>query len=99
MIDFLDELGNFKQKEIYTFDFYVLQNVREKQRSLSLASRVFNVLLEYFKVTYQPDSYRYLGTFCKLFLHIKRNTTDVSNAFSKLHRKKIDGWEIVQGLG
>ena len=32
LIDFLDELGNFKQKKFYTFDFYTLQSVRVKQR-------------------------------------------------------------------
>ena len=26
LIDFLDELGNFKQKKIYTFDFYTFKN-------------------------------------------------------------------------
>ena len=30
-IDFLDELGNFKQKKNYTFDFYTLQIFRVKQ--------------------------------------------------------------------
>ena len=29
--DFLDELGNFKQKTSYTFNFYTLQSARVKQ--------------------------------------------------------------------
>ena len=39
-IDFLDELGNFKQKKNYTFDFYTLQIFRVKQHSLSICYRI-----------------------------------------------------------
>ena len=44
-IDFLDELGNFKQKK--NFDFYTLQNVRVRQRSLCLTTK-YAILLRIF---------------------------------------------------
>ena len=40
LIDFLDELGNFKQKKICTFDFYTLQIFRVKQHSLSICYHI-----------------------------------------------------------